>query len=207
MPTVICYIDYKSPYAYLAMDELFALEDETGVAFDWLPFTLDIPDYLGSATLDADGNVIEQNRTAHQWRKVKYAYMDVRRYANRKGLTIRGTTKIWDSSIANIGLLWARTRARPAAIRAYHLGVFEPFWRRDLDIENVDVVTDVLDRAGIPAEGFEEYLAGPGRAEHDKGRETAVAAGVFGVPSILVGDELFWGREHLALIRERLTKS
>jgi len=35
-------------------------------------------------------------------------------------------------------------------------------------------------------------------------RESAEAAGVFGVPSLIVEGELFWGREHLAEIREKL---
>src|SRR5262245_60176790 len=102
------YIDYKSPYAYLAKDSAYALERDTGVAIDWLPYTLDIPAYLGSAKVDAQGNVLEQSRNAHQWRRVKYSYMDVRREGNRLGLTIRGTQKIFDSSLAHIGMLFAK---------------------------------------------------------------------------------------------------
>src|ERR1700747_450162 len=102
------YSDYKSPYAYLAKDLAYDLERETGVALEWLPYTLDIPAYLGSATLDAGGNVVEQSRNAHQWRVVNCSYMDCRREANRRGLTIRGPRKIFDSRLANIGLLYAK---------------------------------------------------------------------------------------------------
>ena len=73
------YSDYKSPYAYLAKDLVYELERETGVTIDWLPYTLDIPAYLGSAQIDSAGNVIEASRNAHQWRRVKYSYMDCRR--------------------------------------------------------------------------------------------------------------------------------
>src|ERR1043166_5022690 len=83
------YSDYKSPYAYLAKDPAYDLARETGVTLEWLPYTLDIPAYLGSAKLDTGGNVVEQSRNAHQWRRVKYSYMDCRREANRRGLTIR----------------------------------------------------------------------------------------------------------------------
>ena len=101
--TLTLYIDYKSPYAYLAKEPAYRLERETGAAIDWLPYILDIPAYLGSAKVDAEGRVLEQDRNAHQWRRVKYSYMDVRREANRVGLTIRGTRKIWNSSLAGIG--------------------------------------------------------------------------------------------------------
>ena len=45
----IVYIDIKSPYAFVALKPIFALERELGVQFDWRPLTLDIPSYLGSA--------------------------------------------------------------------------------------------------------------------------------------------------------------
>ena len=69
---VTVYIDYKSPYAYLAKDPAYALARDFGVTLDWLPYSLDIPGFLGSARLDANGQVIEENRNAHQWRRVKY---------------------------------------------------------------------------------------------------------------------------------------
>src|SRR6516162_9125262 len=58
------YSDYKSPYAYLAKDLVYELERETGVTIDWLPYTLDIPAYLGSAQIDSAGDVIEASRNA-----------------------------------------------------------------------------------------------------------------------------------------------
>ena len=51
----IVYLDFKSPYAYLAIEPTRALERKLGVQFDWRPFVLDIPSYLGSARLDEAG--------------------------------------------------------------------------------------------------------------------------------------------------------
>ena len=68
--TILVYSDYKSPYAFLAKDLIYELEDQFDVHLEWLPYTLDIPSYLGSATLDERGEVIESNRNAHQWRRV-----------------------------------------------------------------------------------------------------------------------------------------
>jgi 2-hydroxychromene-2-carboxylate isomerase len=201
--TIVVYSDYKSPYAYLAKDLIYGLEDEFKVRLDWLPYTLDIPSYLGSARLDERGEVIESERTPHQWRRVRYAYMDCRRQARKHGLVILGTRKIWNSSIAAIGMLWAK-RQGAAALRAYHDRVFERFWRRELDIEDAKVVTAVLAEAGADTTGFEAYLGGKGRREHDAIHAAAEVAGVFGVPTLVVDGELFWGREHLPDIREML---
>lgn len=201
--TLALYIDYKSPYAYLAKDPAYRLEKETGVEIDWLPYILDIPAYLGSATVDADGRIVEESRNAHQWRRVRYSYMDVRREANRVGLTIRGTRKIWDSSLAGIGLLWAR---RQGVIRAYNDEVFARFWKHDLDIEDPAALEDVLRRAGADVTGFRAYLADDGRRELKSVQEAAEAKGVFGVPSFVFPDgDLYWGREHLPEIRRMLS--
>src|SRR5690242_17487063 len=57
--TIIVYSDYKSPYAFLAKDLICELEDQFDVHLEWLPYTLDIPSYLGSARLDERGEVID----------------------------------------------------------------------------------------------------------------------------------------------------
>lgn len=197
------YSDYKSPYAYLAKDLAYELERQTGVTLEWLPYTLDIPAYLGSARVDGNGNVLEQSRNAHQWRRVRYSYMDCRREANLRGLTIRGPRKIFDSRLANIALLYAKQRG---VVRGYHDRVFERFWKRDLDIENVEALADVLAQAGANATEFFAFAEGEGRQRLEAIQREAEAAGVFGVPSFLLDDgDLYWGREHLPRLRELLT--
>lgn len=200
MRQITAYSDYKSPYAYLAKDPINRLAEECGVVVDWLPYTLDIPAYLGSARLGPDGRVEEENRNAHQWRRVRYSYMDCRRQARKAGLVIRGTQKIWNSVPAHIGMLWAK-RAGADVFHRYHDRVFERFWKRELDIEDIAVLEAVLGECGAPVAGFTTYLTGEGRAELNRVQAEAEAKGVFGVASILVGDELFWGREHLDDIR------
>jgi len=200
--TLTLYIDYKSPYAYLAKEPAYRLEQETGAAIDWLPYILDIPAYLGSAKVDAEGRVLEQDRNAHQWRRVKYSYRDVRREANRVGLTIRGTRKIWNSSLAGIGLLYAK---RHGVFRTYNDEVFERFWKHDLDIESPAALADVLKRAGADATGFAAFAEGEGPRALTAVQDAAEAKGVFGVPSFLLPDgDLYWGREHLPRVREIL---
>ena len=202
MRTIRVYSDYKSPYAYLAKDPTYELERETGAKVEWLPYTLDIPAYLGSASVDAGGKVVEESRNAHQWRRVKYGYMDCRREANRRGLTIRGPRKIFDSTLANMGMLYAQ---RHGVFRSYHDRVFERFWKRELDIESPAALAAVLEECRARSKDFVAFVADEGRRELDRIQREAEASGVFGVPSYLLDDgDLYWGREHLPHIRELL---
>lgn len=201
MKTLVVYSDYKSPYAYLAKDLVYQLADTVPVRLDWRPYILDIPSYLGSAAVDADGTVLEEGRNAHQWRRVRYSYMDCRREARKRGLTIRGTQKIWDSSLAAAGMVHA-LRAGDTVFRRYHDAVFERFWQRALDIESVEAIAGVLAEAGAPP-GF-AAAAQACRTEVAAISRAAEADGVFGVPSFVLDGEIFWGREHLPEISERL---
>ena len=198
--TVTAYIDYKSPYAYLAKDLAYELERDFPVRVDWLPYVLDIPSFLGSARVDDSGSVIEEQRNPHQWRRVRYSYMDCRRQARKRGLVIRGPQKIWDSTLAAIGMLYAK-RQGSEVLRRYHDITFERFWKRELDIEDPGVIRAVLEEAGADTAGFAAYVAGEGREELEQICRAAEANGVFGVPSFVVDGELFWGREHLPDIR------
>ena len=198
---ITLYSDYKSPYAYLAISAADALARDYGATVQWCPYVLDIPAYLGAAKVDDDGNVLSENRNAHQWRRVKYSYMDVRRYANREGLTIRGPRKIFNSMTAATGMLYAQAQS---AFRPYHDLVFERFFKRELDIEDVAAVGAVLAEAGADTTGWPSYAAEEGPAAVCRIQAQAEKEGVFGVPTFVFDGEIFWGREHLPVIQEML---
>ena len=201
--TLTVYIDYKSPYAYIAKGLVYSLEREVPVRVDWLPYDLDLGSFMGTARLDEQGRVVEEERTPHQWRRVRYSYMDCRRQARKQGIVIRGTQKIWNSRIALCGLLFAK-RHGDAVLRRYHDLVFERFWKRELDFENPDVVAAVLAEAGADASGFVGWLAEEGAAALAETCRDAEEKGVFGVPFFILDGEQFWGSEHLPDIRKRL---
>lgn len=204
--TLVVYIDLKSPYAFIAIEPTRSMAAALGVEIDWRPFTLDIPSYLGSAKLDRQGRVAQSDRTPQQWTGVRYAYRDARRYASLRGKTLRGTEKIWDSSHAGIAMSWAKQQGSETFDRFIDYA-YARFWKRDLDIEDLAVLAAALEHVGADAVGFDHFAKGPGRQAHDAGNRAAFDAGVFGVPSYLVGDELWFGREHLPRVEWLLAGS
>lgn len=204
-PVVTIYIDFKSPYAYLAKDPARDLERRFAVTLDWLPYILDIPSYLGSARLDEQGKIVEENRNAHQWRRVRYSYMDCRRQARKRGLVIRGTQKIWDSTLAAAGMLYAKRQGREV-LRRYIDIAFERFWKRELDIEDASAIESVLAESGADIADARAWLTDEGKREVALISREAEEKGVFGVPSFVIDGELFWGGEHLPDISEMLAQ-
>ncbi|MEM1142677.1 MAG: DsbA family protein [Pseudomonadota bacterium] len=197
---LIVYFDIKSPYAFVAFRPTLALERELGLEFDWRPLTLDIPSYLGSAT-KKDGQVVESSgRSERLWRAIRYSYKDARRYAERQGLVLKGTEKIWDSSLVNIALYWVAQQHR-SRLREFLEAVYPPFWRRELDIEDPAVIEGCLVAAGIDHSGFAEYERAVGRRVHDELQAQLHPSGIYGVPTYVLDRQVFMGREHIPYLR------
>ncbi|MEL7454881.1 MAG: DsbA family protein, partial [Pseudomonadota bacterium] len=114
------------------------------------------------------------------------------------------TEKIWDSSLPNIAILWVMTRAR-SRLAAYFEAVYPPFWRRELDIEDISIVEACLDEAGVGVDGFREFAEGEGRQLHDELQPQFHSNGIFGVPTYVLADEILFGREHIPYLRWALT--
>jgi 2-hydroxychromene-2-carboxylate isomerase len=190
-PRVRIYTDYKSPYAYVADSRLFELEDKHDVDLEWLPYTLRIPEFMG--TVEA--------RTPHFWRKVRYLYMDARRFANAQGLVMKGPRRIYDAFYASAGMLFAQ---RHGLFRPYHKAVFRRFWSHELEVDDLTAISTVIAEVGGDADTFAAYVGGPARAEHDRIIDEAETLGVFGVPSMIFNDELFWGGDRIDMLLERI---
>ena len=201
---LIVYIDVKSPYAFVAIRPTLALEAELGLQFDWRPLTLDIPSYLGSAEKKEGKVVASKGRSKRTWNAIRYSYRDARRYAERQGLILKGTEKIWDSTLPNIGILWVMQTARDR-LGDYFEAVYPPFWRRELDIEDIAVIENSLRQAGVEVEGFADFTTGDGREQHDQLQPQFHPNGIYGVPTYVLGDEIFFGREHIPYLRWALS--
>src|SRR5260370_27835132 len=89
--TIKLYYDYKSPFTYLAMHPAYALMESHRVLLPYIPHELDVRGSFGGE-LD--------QRSERDWRKVRYQYLDARRYANARGMIVRGPQKIFDSKLS-----------------------------------------------------------------------------------------------------------
>jgi 2-hydroxychromene-2-carboxylate isomerase len=190
-PRVRIYTDYKSPYAFVANRALFELEQNEGVEFEWLPYTLRIPEFMGTV----------EERTPHFWRKARYLYMDARRFANAQGLTLKGPRRIYDAFYSSAGMLFAQ---RHGIFRPYHDTVFKRFWNHELELDELSQISGVIAELGGSASEFQAYVNGPARAEHDAIIAEAESLGVFGVPTMVFNGELFWGGDRIPLLVERI---
>jgi 2-hydroxychromene-2-carboxylate isomerase len=185
------YSDYKSPYAYLAFDPAFALADRYHIRLRWIPFQL---------RLKGKGE-----RSVYSEYKVKYSYLDARRWANKRGgIMLKGPLKIYDSTPALIGGLFAETQGR---LLDYSRRVYAAFFRRELEIDQVDAIAGVIAGLGLSADDYRSYVAAEGARRYEEAQAEAASDQIFGVPLFIFEGEPFWGYDRLVLLGERLTEA
>jgi len=190
--TVKFYYDYKSAFTYLAFDPACTLETTHDVRLRFIPQEVDIR--------SAYGGDLEE-RPPRDWFKVRYLYADARRFANDRGLIIRGPQKIFDSRLALISGLYADRHGR---LREYSRRVFERFFARALDLESGDALAAVIAEVGLDPDGFRRFAKGEGQAALRSAREEADRDGVFGVPTLIVAGEMFWGNDRIQWVIKKL---
>lgn len=191
MDEIKMYSDYKSPYAWLAFDPALDLEKKYEVRVRWRPFQLRIK---GSG-----------QRSVYSEYKVKYSYMDARRAANaRDGRIIKGPLKIFDTTPALIGGLYAEKQGR---LVEYSRQVYEHFFRRELAVDEVDAMAKFMPTVGLSEQGYRDYCAADGRKDYDLAQEEAMTDQVFGVPIFLFRGEQFWGNDRVAMLEQRLKEA
>lgn len=175
------YIDLKSPYSYLAAHRALALEEAGEVTFDWRPFVLNI---AGRANADPEAFL----------RRARYLYRDVRRFAAPLGLTVKGPKRIYDSTLASIGLLTAKA----AGVQQRYISEsYQRFFNRDLELDDAEVIEALLADCGVDASGLATYAAGEGKDALATSRAEAERLGVFAAPTFVIGEELFWGQDRM----------
>jgi 2-hydroxychromene-2-carboxylate isomerase len=189
--TIKFYYDLKSPFTFLAFDPALGLERTHRVQIRFIPHVFDFEAYGG--TLEA--------RNERDWRKVRYLYRDVRRFASERGIIIRGPQRLFDSRLALMSGLFADAQGK---FRDYARKVWELFFRRELDIEKFEQLAPLLQSYGMSPEEFRRYAESDG----PRALAEAIAEGerdeIFGVPTLLVDGEPFWGNDRIEWVIKKL---
>jgi len=184
------YSDYKSPFAYLAFDPAFELERRYQIRLKWIPFQLRIKG--------------KGERSVYSEYKARYSYLDARRWAAPRGLTIRGPLKVYDTTPALIGGLFAQKHGR---LLDYSRKVYERFFRRELEADQPDAVAQVVAGLGLPADEFLDYQQGEGKEAYERAQHEAEEDHVFGVPLFFFEGEPFWGHDRIPVLEQKLTEA
>jgi len=142
-----------------------------------------------------------EERPEQAWRKVRYLYQDARRFANDRGIVIRGPQKIFDSKLSLMSGIFADQHGQ---FRPYSDRVFERFFKRELDIEVESALAAVMTEVGLDPAEFHRYATGDGPRDLKDASAEAERDGIFGVPTLIVDGEPFWGNDRVEWVAKKL---
>lgn len=182
------WFDFASPYARISAARIERLAVPHGIALGWRPFL------IGPLLAKRPGNASPYQNAAPA--QARYRRRDVERLCADEGLTLK-----WPSTYPRGSLLATRIAvigARQGWIAPFARAVFEANFAADRDIGSSEVIGDLLRNQGLPAAALiAEAGTDPVKDELKAAVAEAEARGLFGTPSFLVGNELFWGNDRL----------
>jgi 2-hydroxychromene-2-carboxylate isomerase len=190
MQTVQFYMDYRSPYSYLAQTQLGDIDVELR------PFDV----------LDVMKRVNNVPTTITCAVKGQYAGADLGRWVKRYGIPFARNPQMRD--IDGRRLLRATLAVAPSERRKATAALFAAMWGVPAPLSTLDDVAAVLTKAGIDASAIKNRFDSP-ELENKLEQACIEAAerGVFGSPTFFVGKEMFFGNDRLDFLREALGAS
>jgi 2-hydroxychromene-2-carboxylate isomerase len=94
------------------------------------------------------------------------------------------------------------------AFRAFHHSAFRARWAEGRAVDDPEVVRALLADAGlVGADALAEAESDLLRMRLKEQTQAAIDRGVFGVPTLFVGERMFWGNDRFELARHFLTKA
>ena len=180
------FFNFRSPYCYLVSKALWEIFDDYHTSLIWRP--------LGGW----DG------RSAPERAKIKITLtrQDVARWARKMGIPFNPPPVTTDPTKAGAGSLLAEEKG---LLRKYMTEMMRAEWAEGLDIGQDDVLLNVGEVVGLDrkelAEAIESQDYLDRLAEHKK---EADSQGIFGVPTIIIGEDIFWGNDRLEFVHDHL---
>ncbi len=195
MPTQVdFYFDVGSPASYLAWTQLPALCREAGATLAYRPMLL-------GGIFQATGNASPAAVPA----KARYTNHDLQRHARRYGVPLVMNPHFPIITLFLMRVVTGIALREPARLQELLGGVFKALWVEALDLNQPELTARVLAEAGFNPQQMLALAADAEiKAALKSATDQAIERGVFGAPTMFVGDEMFFGQDRLDMLRETL---
>jgi 2-hydroxychromene-2-carboxylate isomerase len=192
MKSVDFYFDLSSPYSYLAATQLGPLAARHGATVRWKPVVL-------AAVFKAVGNTMPAVCAP----KARNMLVDLDRWARRYGVPFTMSSRFPLNTVKPERMIVAAGDGERGA--ALTLAFFRGMWVEDRDISSEAEMRAIAAEQGFDAQAI--LAATETQAVKDALRantDEAIERGMFGAPTMFVGDQLFWGNDRLDFVEDAL---
>jgi len=179
------YFDFVSPYSFLAHKEIKKLEKKNLIKVQYKPIL------LGGLH-----NLHGIKAPAFIPSKAKFMIRDCKLVAEKKKIKFKFNSYF---PIKTVNLMRGVFIAREDEFESYYIDIiFESIWRDGLNMNDQNIVDKILKNTEINPKTF--FLRASGQSVKNalrKKTDEAFEKGVFGAPTFLVNNKIFWGQDRL----------
>ena len=187
------YFDFISPFSYLAYQELPKVAARRGLVLAYHPVEL-------AELKRGNNNTGPSNR--EQPLKSRYNQQEFRRWTKRYGVTLKRPAGYDAESRLNKGAFLALDRG---CIHDYITAAWGRTWGAGGSLADEAVMRAVARDLSWDADAFMAFVGSDAALQRYRTEtEAAHQRGVFGVPTMVVGEEMFWGNDHVHWLEEHL---
>lgn len=186
MSSVEFWFEFASTYSYPAAMRIERMAAQARVDVQWRAFLLG-PSFRAQGWNDSPFNVYPE--------KGRYMWRDMERVCGKYELPFRRPSVFPRKGLlaARIACEYADAAWLPAFVRHVYLANFAD----DRDIADEKVIAELLERVNQPAALISEAQTPAAKQRLRRQTDAAQGRGVFGAPTVFVGDEMFWGNDRL----------
>ncbi|RLU12943.1 disulfide bond formation protein DsbA [Pseudomonas prosekii] len=193
--TVEFFFDLGSPATYLAYTQLPKICAQTGSQLVYKPMLL-------GGVFKATGNASPAMIPA----KGRYMFKDLDRYAQRYDVPLKFNPHFPINTLMLMRAITGMQVRHPERFQAFIDCLFNALWVEGRNLDDPATVAAVLTENGFEPNAVLALTADEQiKTVLKENTEHAVQRGVFGAPSMFVGDELFFGQDRLDFVREALS--
>ena len=186
----VFYFDFASPNAYFAHRILPGVEARTGLKFRYVPVLL-------GGVFKSTGNQAPMIAFAGVPAKLAYEYKEIERFIARHDLQHFNFNPHFP--VNTLALMRGAVAAEgEGVLEPYVEAMFHFMWEKPRKLDDADVLRATLTEAGLPTARLLAAIQTPEvKAQLMANTQLAVDQGVFGIPSFIVGGELYFGKDRL----------
>ena len=179
------YFDFVSPYSFLAHKEIKKLEKRNLIKVQYMPIL------LGGLH-----NLHGIKAPAFIPSKARFMIRDCKLVAEKKKIKFKFNSYF---PIKTVDLMRGVFIAKEDEFENYYIDkIFESIWKDGLNMNDQNIVEKILKNTNINPKTF--FLRSSGQSIKNllrKKTDEAFEKGVFGAPTFLVNNKIFWGQDRL----------
>ena len=190
------YYSVASPFSYLAIDRFIDLVNKKNVEVEELPF-----DLVGQVFPNTGGVPVPKRHPS----RLKYRLVEIERIGKKYGVKINAQPKFFPPSDPHLPARFTIAAIQLGNKLTFGKECLKYLWAKEKDISDLKILEEICNNLQLSFSEIEE-LANSEKVKkiYSDNSNNAIKEDVFGAPTYIYNDELYWGQDRLEYLEDNI---